>query len=331
VGTWLIGKEQLKTAAALKGEKLRAEEAETRFAQARQAVDTLFQISEEELTDRPNDQARKRILEVVLSHYEDFIEQRKGDEASQAELAQVQEKVKNILHELNVLQSAMDRLLFQRKVVQEELRLSDTQQAQLNQWLEEARKFRDTMFRAGNLDRDALIAFAERQEAELQSLLTAEQLARFQQLVIQSHGLSAFKDREVIRTLELTPEQQSKIRDVERDMFSQRFRPPGPDERRPPPDGPRDHERRGPNGDGPRGEPRGPRPDGFADGESRGPGHFGRPDGPPHHRPRDLMPMQVWIDKALAVLTADQVAKWRALTGEPLAGIDAPGFPGPPR
>jgi len=34
---------------------------------------------------------------VVLSHYEEFIAQRSGDEASQAELALVQDKVKGIL------------------------------------------------------------------------------------------------------------------------------------------------------------------------------------------------------------------------------------------
>lgn len=332
IGTWLIGKEQLKTAAALEGQKLRAQEAETRFAQARQAVDTLFQISEEELTDKPVEGARKRILEVVLSHYEDFIEQRKGDEASQAELAQVQDKVKNILHELDVLQSGRDHLLFERKVVQEELKLSEAQQEQLKAWLEERRKFHETMHEATTTEREELVSVAERQEAELESLLTAEQLARFRQLVIQSHGMFAFKDREVIRRLELTSEQRSKIRDIEREMFAhfaQRFHPPGADARRPPPDGPR----RGEPGDNDvrRGEPRGPRPDGFADGEPRGPGRFDRPDGPPHRRPRDLMPMQVWVDKALTVLTSEQLAKWQALTGEPLAGIDAPGFPGPPR
>jgi serine/threonine protein kinase len=329
VGAWLIGNEQLKTAAALEGEKLRAQEAETRFAQARQAVDTLFQISEEELTDKLVEGTRKRILEVVLSHYEDFIEQRKGDEASQAELARVQDKVKNILHELNVLQSAMDHRLFEHKSVQQELQLSNSQQEQLNQWLAETRKFHDTMRRTISPEREALVAFAERQEAELESLLTADQLTRFRQLVIQSRGLFAFKDRDLIRTLALTAEQSSRIRDIEREMFFQHFRPPGSEERRPPPDGPR---RREPgDNEGRRGELRGPRPDAIADGEPRGPGRGDRPGGPPHRRPRDLMPMQIWVDKALTVLTPEQLAKWQTLTGEPLAGIDAVGFPGPPR
>jgi hypothetical protein len=43
------------------------------------------------------------------------------------------------------------------------------------------------------------------------------------------------------------------------------------------------------------------------------------------------MPMQAWVDKALTVLTSDQVTKWHGLTGEPVASLDAFGFPGPPR
>ena len=325
VANWLITNEQLKTAAALDGQRQRAREAEARFAQARQAVDTLFQISEEELADRPNDQTRKRILEVVLSHYEEFIEQRRGDEASQAELAQVQERVKTILHELNVIQSAMDHRLFEWKVVQDELKLSDVQKVQLEQWLEERRKFQDTMHRASEKDREALVAVAERQEAELESLLSDKQLKRFRQLVIQSRGLLAFKDRDVIRELELTPEQRSKIREIEREIWGQRFHGP-PDGRRPPPDAApgRDFREDGRRKNGP--------PEFGADGpleeERRGPGrdHLSGPRG------RDRRPMQVWVEKALGLLTNDQLAKWQALTGEPLAGLEpfGPG-PGPPR
>lgn len=297
VANWLIRSEQVKTAAALDGQKQRAEEAEARFAQARQAVDTLFQISEEELTDRPHEQARKRILEVVLSHYEDFVEQRQGDEASQAELASVQEKVKNILHQLNVLQSAMDHGLFVQEVVQEELKLSNSQQEQLMAWMEEGRKFGESMHRAKTGSREEVVAFAERREGELESLLTADQLRRFRQLVIQSRGLSAFKDRDVIRTLDLTADQRSKVRDIEREMFTHHFRPPGPDEHGPPPGG-----------------------------ERRGPGR--RPDG---RGPRDRIAMQAWVDKALELLTPDQLAKWQQLVGEPLADLDTFWMPGPPR
>ena len=121
IGNWLISNEQSKTADALRGQKLRAEEVEARFDQARQAVDALFQISEEELTDKSVEAARMRILEVVLIHYEEFIEQRSGNKVSQAELAQVQEKVKAILHELSVLQHPIDHRLLERPEVQKEL------------------------------------------------------------------------------------------------------------------------------------------------------------------------------------------------------------------
>ena len=81
----LIATEQKLTSEALDREKKKAVEAEDRFQQAREAVDSLFQVSEEELIDKPFDGARQRILEIVLGHYQDFIEQRRGDAESQAE------------------------------------------------------------------------------------------------------------------------------------------------------------------------------------------------------------------------------------------------------
>src|SRR5262249_35656709 len=71
---------QAKTAAPLEGEKLRAEEAEGRYRQARQAVDLLIQVSEEELADQPQMQAvRKRLLESALGYYQDFLDQHRGN------------------------------------------------------------------------------------------------------------------------------------------------------------------------------------------------------------------------------------------------------------
>ena len=317
---WMISAEQQKTATALEGQKLRAEEAEARFRQARQAVDTLFQISEEELAGRPEEAARRRILEVVLSHYEEFIAQKSGDPASQSELEQVQTKVKAILHELNVIQSALDRRLLELDAVQTELKLTDEQREQLNAFLtrtrEQAFRLYDSLEAQSEATRRSQMAeLAEGEQAELERILTSAQWTRFRQIALQARGIFAFKDPEIVRALRLTSDQRAAIRDIERQMFSERFRPPGIDAsgRFPPPG------------------PPGPPPPFARIEPSRGAGRpFGELGGP-------RTSMARWVAKAVELLTPEQVAVWRELTGPEFSDQDAlappgpPGPPGPPR
>lgn len=305
---WMISHEQQKTASALAGQRVRAEEAEARFKQTRQAVDTMLQISEEELADRPTEAARRRILEVVLTHYEDFIEQRSGDQSLQAELAQVQSRVKAILHELNVLQGLMENRLLESAGVQQELKLSDQQRSALKMFLDEARK--QTLDLSGTLHtqsdstrRARMVAIAEHQQGELEQILSAQQLSRFRQIALQSLGLLAFKYPQVVRDLGLSSEQRSKIRNLEREMFAEAFRPgdlrpPGvrPDPLLPPP----------------KGAP------GF-------PGDFERDRFRLPSQPHTLM--ATWVERACQLLTAEQVEKWRKLTGQPFAEIVNRPFP----
>jgi hypothetical protein len=80
----MISAEQSQTAAARDREKARANEAEENFRQARQAVDVLIQVSEEELAENNNpmvQRTRQRLLEIALGYYQEFIEQRRGDAA----------------------------------------------------------------------------------------------------------------------------------------------------------------------------------------------------------------------------------------------------------
>lgn len=289
---WIVSFEQQKTANALGREKQRAQEAEQRYQQARKAVDTLFQISEEELTDRPMEEARKRILEVVLTHYEQFMEQREGDVASQAELAQAQNKVKSLLRELDILQNAMDYRLLVRPDVQDELRLTADQKSFIQAaWEGDFDNVGAAMRAANEADRRAgLVAIAERQKSLIDSLLTMEQSRRFRQVAIQSRGLFAFKDRTIIQKLALTPQQREEIREIEHAMFLERFQgsdhPPGP---------------------GP-----GPRPDG---------------KGPPPHPPHN---MQEHMNKVLLLLTEKQKQTWQELIGSPFRDVSMEWFPPPP-
>ena len=62
---WLISQANNRTKAALAAERIRAEEAEKRFSQARQAVDFLIEVSENDLDKPPTQPLQKRLLETA--------------------------------------------------------------------------------------------------------------------------------------------------------------------------------------------------------------------------------------------------------------------------
>lgn len=299
IANWRISAEQQKTEAALRGEQTRAAEAEARFRQARQAVDTLFQISEEELSGKPEEAARRRILEVVLSHYEEFISQKSGDPASQAELEKVQSSIRTILYELNVIQAAMDLRLLEHASVQDELELTADQRQELTAFLNQAR---DEVTRLRALPgsdmepvlRSRLAQLAEQHHQEQERILSPSQLTRFRQVALQARGLFAFNDPEIARALSLTSEQRAKIRDIERQMFYERFHSQTPDHfgslPRPPL------------------PPAGALPP-FEKG--------GKPPGP-----RLTTSPPTWIKKVVDVLDPEQVEIWRELTGPEFKDLD---------
>jgi serine/threonine protein kinase len=336
-----LAAEQALTKKALEGEQQRSIEAEQRFQQARQAVDTLFTISEEELADRPNEPSRQRILEVVLSFYQDFIEQRAGDPQAQAELASVQAKVKNVLHDLELIERDRQTNLLGNVSVRKELQLSDeigTKLAQLHEkWEQERRQLEKEGARAD--DRRAKLA--EEHERIIEELLSPAQMQRLRQIHIQSQRLFAFKNPAVVKELGLTSQQRGQIREIERKLFAQRGpRFEGPDNRPHPNDigfsgdaKPGESERpfRGPGrgGEGPR-EGSGPR-----GGQGRGPifGQGpGRGRGPDKHWEEMENAMKSAIDEVLAILTPEQRETWDALVGAPFTGpFEGPGFgPGRP-
>lgn len=291
-----IAYEQQQTRAALDREKERAQEAEERFQQAREAVDTLFQISEEELSDRPNENARRRILEVVLSYYQDFIEERAGDQAAQQELVRVQAKVKTILNEISVVKREMQMRLLASPAVRDELGLSSDGELQLVALLGEWSEQRDALMEElselnDDERRSRLFAIASQHEHELDEILTVAQVKRFRQLAVQSQGIFAFKDPDIVRALALTSEQRRSIRDIERELFHSHMR----NDRGPP-----DSKRR----DGPR-------------------------SGPPEGPPPDLHSSPDVMKSVLALLSDEQLSQWKNLTGEPFTGFPGKGFGGP--
>lgn len=237
----------LLTARAYERERQKAEEAaeqraraEESFRQARQAVDQFAAVTEDELAGNPFlEGARRRLLEVALAYYRDFINQRQADPTLRAELQASRDKVETILRELTTLIGAGQYALLHQKPVQEELALTEEQRTALAR-IEQ--RWRDAYHEAGGLapsewERRRL-DLARDQEVEVARLLTPTQFQRFRQIALQQRGPLAFSDPEVVAALQLTTEQKKRIREIQEETNAgfTRF---GPPDRRPrPPDRP---------------------------------------------------------------------------------------------
>src|SRR5439155_18960913 len=121
----------------------------------------------------------------------------------------------------------------------------------------------------------------------LRESLNADQGGRLQQIVWQQKGIAAFSDPEVVDKLQLTAEQQEKIKNIQAEGHGRRPHPGGPGG--------------GPGGGrGPGGPPPGGPPPG-------GPPDWRRPDDPGRGR----------VEQALRLLAPEQKEKCQALIGEP--------------
>jgi len=109
VSTVLIANEQKQTQAALLREQERTREAQdqraralTGFLKARQALDFIAQIGDDELAGQPGmQQVRKRLLVAALDYYQSFIQQYRDDAAMQPEIARCHLRSGKILAELH--------------------------------------------------------------------------------------------------------------------------------------------------------------------------------------------------------------------------------------
>ncbi|MGE5192263.1 MAG: serine/threonine protein kinase, partial [Deltaproteobacteria bacterium] len=215
-------------------EQLRANEAEQRFQQAREAVDVLIEVGEGELENNPFAQAtRRRLLGIALGYYQDFIDQRRGDPAAQGELATVQERVKRILAELNVLEREGHMRLLEKPVAQDALELPESQRQQLTgllaKWKQEWESTqKDSWELSAEARRRRAVYIAEEHERELEKLLSPKQRQRLTEIMIQDQGIFAFKGPEVVDALQLTKQQRQAIREIERDAFRRPFHFGGP-------------------------------------------------------------------------------------------------------
>ncbi len=202
-GLWvsnrMIAEEQAKTAR-------RAEEAERRFTQAREAVDVLVTVCEEELGENPIFQGtRQRLLETALDYYKSFLEEQRGNAEQTAALNAGEARVRAILDHLSAFHGARLSYLVRDPNVQEDLRVAADQVAQLGQ-LEAART----------------------NESSLAGILQSDQMARLRQIALQVQGVAAFHETVVLDRLELSGDQRERIHKIERDATaSPWFGPPG--------------------------------------------------------------------------------------------------------
>jgi serine/threonine protein kinase len=277
-------------------EQLRANEAERQYQQARRIVDDLFEVSEEELADNRFMQGtRQRLLGIVLGYYQDFIDEQRGDAASQAELAKAQERVRRILDEMGIVQRSMRLGALDKPAVQKALDLTDDEHENLvkllAKWKEEWGPSEKEM---GGLSEDArrqkLVVIAQDHDRALEKVLSPKQRQRLGEVVLQFFGLFTFKDPDVVDDLKLTKEQRKKIREIEREIRPT-FGPPG-------------------SGPGP------------------GRGAGGWRGGAPRLTKKET------VNKVLALLNDTQLQKWKDLTGLPFADDDESPIPwmpaGPP-
>lgn len=217
--------EQEKTEAAYQRERERAEEAEARFRLARRSADELIRVSEEELTHGPGMEGlRMRLLTTALSYYLEFVEQRQGDPAAQADLLDTTRHVEQVLTDVAVLRAASQWSLLKQPAVLDDLRMDDHQRAAVGEFLARIEKEWLELFRGfpGRTPAERgrqILKQARVYEAEAHAIMTQTQLGRLKQIGLQLKGAGAFRDPEVAAALQLTAEQRDQIQAIEEESL----------------------------------------------------------------------------------------------------------------
>jgi eukaryotic-like serine/threonine-protein kinase len=295
------------TARAYEQERLRAQEVEERFRLARRLADDMIQIADQEATGDPRDQLlRRRLLEAAVVYYQEFIELRRENPEAQAELAATQGGVKTLLADLAVMRSAFRHMLLSDPAVQRDLKLSAEQRQRLGVVIRDIREHEpvpgdEVPHISPEEKSQQLVREMKAHEAAIATILQPDQLHRLGQIALQDRGVRAFQEPEVIVALMLSREQRDELRGIMSRGRGGRRGGPGGDPGPPPPFD------RGPPGD------------------RKGGGRRGLPPRPEEEG--DFQQMQ----RAIDVLTAEQRASWRELTGPPFKGREGgPRGPGRP-
>jgi serine/threonine protein kinase len=221
IAAGLIRNEQQKTKTAYDQEHIRTQQAEERFLLARQAVDELVKVSQEELADiQPLQSVRKKLLEATLIYYQRLIEQTEDDPNAQAGLTTARSDVAKIIDDLAAIQGAGQLFLLGEQSVLDDLQLKPGQKDELDvlgkQMTEQGQKLFSEFQRLSKEERDRrFVELAHSDKAAVASVLSPQQLKRLSQINLQVQGLRAFEDSQVVATLKLTPDQKERIRAIQ--------------------------------------------------------------------------------------------------------------------
>jgi hypothetical protein len=116
-----LREEQVRTEEAYQAEAAQRARAEESFRQAHRMLDFFTELGTEELATQPALQGlRRKLLEASLAYYQDFIAQRRSDPTIQAELAASHLRVAGILEEMGAKPEALASLE-QARHIQEKL------------------------------------------------------------------------------------------------------------------------------------------------------------------------------------------------------------------
>jgi serine/threonine protein kinase len=290
IAAGMIQSEQEKTKAALKQERLHAQQAEERFILARESVDEMVKVSQDEAPDNHFLQGlRRRLLETTLVYYQKLIEQREDDPTAQVELAATRARVEKILADLAVLEGAGQLFLLSDSAVLDDLHLTEEQRDKVTdlsrqldkQRMESFREFRRLTPEERNR---RFLELARSNETAVAEVLPPDRLQRLHQIAVQVQGLRAFDDAGVAAKLKLSAKQKEQIHAIQAEAFFDK---------------------------------------------SEGPLCEAGP-GPGKPRKEHQKENQLAMKKIQALFTENQTRQWWELTGEPFEGRARMHFPGPP-
>jgi serine/threonine protein kinase len=224
ISNWFVAQANRRAHAALEAEQLRAEEAESRFAQARQAVDLLVELSEHDLAKPPLHSLQKQVLEEALKFYQDFVNQYRGNPHRAAELIAVENRLQKVLDDLLVLEGAGQLLLLTEKDVQADLGLREADWRRVDEiakrFSEQSRALLHGDQHAKSSERRArFLELARSSEGEICAVLSDSQVQRLEQIRIQLVGFMAFGEPRIVKALGVSESQRETIRQIEADTF----------------------------------------------------------------------------------------------------------------
>jgi len=134
------------------------------------------------------------------------------------------------------MQEAEHLLLLAHLSVQDELKLTGPQRSEI--WKLAGALAREKFNFGSNKSvaerRKQLLAVSRSSERAARKLLTRAQRQRLRQVALQTKGMLAFREPQVLTALQLTAGQRQRIREIEDESFRAMFRGPGPG-RGPPP------------------------------------------------------------------------------------------------